>query len=225
MAPAAVPFRFRLDIRRSTHQSEGMKKAILIVASVVTAATACDRGVPKGEAAPQPTTVKHVVDSVLPMDVAMDRFRAGLARPMALRGTITSRDALVDEVMRAIEQSDTLAFERIAVNRAEWVWLYYPDDKLSKPPYELPPNLAWFQLQETNRKGVLRALRELGGHRIDVKGYTCDVQPTVEGENTVWTGCRVTLSRDGGEEVTIRLFGAILERGGIFEVLSYDNDF
>lgn len=202
-----------------------MKKSILIVASIVATVAACDSAVPKSEAAPQPETVKHVVDSVIPMDVAMDRFRAGLEEPSKLRGNLTSRDALVKEFVRALEESDTMALEQIAVNRAEWAWLYYPTNALFKPPYELPPALAWFQLQQADRKGALRALRELGGHRIDVKGYVCDPEPTLEGDNKVWTGCRVTLSRDGADPVTIRLFGAILERGGVFEILSYDNDF
>ena len=108
---------------------------------------------------------------------------------------------------------------------AEWSWLYYPYDKLSKPPYELPPGMAWLQLQETNRKGVLRALRELGGHEIDFRGYTCDPEPEVEGDNRIWTGCRITLARDGTDPVTLPLFGAILERDGRFKILSYKNDF
>lgn len=202
-----------------------MMKSLRIALPLVFLLAACENAVPKSEAATQPETVKHVVDSVIPIDVALDRFRAGMKEPSALRGTVTSRDSLVAQVMEALQASDTMAFEKLAVNRAEWAWLYYPYDKLSKPPYELPPNLAWFQRQESNRKGVFRALRELGGHRIGLQGYTCDPEPTLEGDNKLWTGCRVTLSRDGAEPVTIRLFGAILERGGVFEILSYANDF
>ena len=96
---------------------------------------------------------------------------------------------------------------------------------LAKPPYELPPALAWFQLQETNRKGALRALRELGGHELDYRGYTCGPEPSVEADNRVWTGCLVTVGRDGDAPIPLKLFGAILERDGRFAVLSYDNDF
>ena len=202
-----------------------MTKSSVFTLFLLATLAACDQAVSKGEAAPQPETVKHVVDSVIPMDVALARFRTGMEEPVALRGNVTSRDTLVARLMQALQVSDTLAFERLAVNRAEWAWLYYPTNVQSKPPYELPPALAWFQLQETNRKGVLRALRELGGHDIDLRGYGCNDEPTVEGENRIWAGCRVTLSRDGAEPVTIKLFGAILERGGVFEVLSYDNDF
>jgi hypothetical protein len=165
-----------------------------------------------------------VIDSVLPMDVALGRFRKELPQPDSLRG-VGNRDTLVLGVIQALRSSDTLAFERLAVNRAEWAWLFYPTNVQAKPPYELPPGLAWFQLQEANRKGVFRALRELGGHTLDYRGYRCDPNPTIEGDNRLWTGCVVTLGRDGAAPVTLRLFGAILERGGRFAILSYANDF
>jgi len=111
------------------------------------------------------------------------------------------------------------------VDMAEWAWLYYPYNKLSRPPYELPPGIAWLQLQETNRKGVLRALRELGGHDIDFQDYACDRKPAMEGVNRIWSGCTITLSRDGAAPVTLPLFGAIMERDGRFKILSYQNDF
>lgn len=167
----------------------------------------------------------QVVDSVLPMEVALDRFRADLEEAAALTSGAGTRDALVQDVIDALEANDTTAFEKLAVSRAEWAWLYFPTSPVAHPPYELPPGLAWLQLQEGNRKGVLRALRELGGHDVDYKGYTCDPEPKQEGDNTLWTGCRVTLSRDHGEVVTIGLFGAILERDGRFAVLSFANDF
>ena len=164
------------------------------------------------------------MDSVIPIAEALDRFRADLREPTGLHGP-ESRDALVRELIDALRESDTLALEHIAVTRAEWAWLYYPTNELSRSPYELPPALAWFQLQETNRKGALRALREFGGRTLRYDGYQCAADPTVEGENRIWTRCTVSLGRDGEAPVTFRLFAAILERDGNFAFLSYANDF
>ncbi len=166
-----------------------------------------------------------VVDSVLPMDVALDRFRADLPEARTLKSGAATRDGLVRGVVDALAASDTSAFETLAVGRAEWAWLYFPSSSVARPPYELPPALAWFQLQERNRRGVLRALRELGGHALDYRGYTCDPEPTDEGANRLWTQCVVTIGRDGQSPVTLRLFGAILERDARYAVLSYTNDF
>jgi hypothetical protein len=165
-----------------------------------------------------------VVDSVIPIAVALERFRADLPPPAVLQSGAPTRDALVRQVVEALEAADTAAFEPLAVNRAEWAWLFYPTSALAQPPYELPPALAWFQRQEQSRKGVLRALREFEGHALEYGGYSCDPDPTIEATNRSWTGCRVTLSRDGGEPLTLRLFGGILERDGRFAILSYAND-
>lgn len=171
------------------------------------------------------TVAGNVTDSVLPMDVMLDRFRHDLPRPAELHGGLANRDSLVRRVIAALETSDTLAFEHLAVNQGEWAWLYFPSNVLSRPPYELPPGLAWFQLQETNRQGVFRALREFGGHQLDYRGYRCNTEPTIEDANRIWAGCTVTLGRDGAPPAPVRLFGAVLERRGRFLILSYTNDF
>jgi len=176
-----------------------------------------------GETAPE--AARGVVDSVLPMPVMMERFRTGLPEPTRLAGGEDSRDALVERVVRALAEADTAAFEGFTVGLSEWAWLYYATSAQARPPYELPPGLAWVQLQENNRKGVLRALERLGGKALDYRGYACDAEPTVEGENQVWIGCLVTLGVDGGEPTPLRLFSALLERDGLLKVLSFANDF
>jgi hypothetical protein len=189
---------------------------------------ACGGDVDEGdaEAAPEVATdaPAGVIDSILPMDAAIRRFRADVAEPAALDGPRT-RDALVEQVVEALRANDTLAFVELAVDRAEWAWLYYPTALVAQPPYELPPGLAWFQLQEGNRKGVFRALREYGGTALTYDGYTCGPEPGVEGENRIWTGCRVVVGRPGETPHPIRLFASLIERAGHFAVLSYDNDF
>lgn len=226
----------KLKNRRAHYLTISM--AVLALAPMV---GACDTAVPGRAATPaadrstpaaavgRTNTVAAprtgVVDSVLPMPVMLARFREGLPRPNALRSGVDSRDALVERVVVALQRSDTMAFEKLGVNRAEFAWLYFPTSINAFPPYELPPALAWFQLQEANRKGVLRALRELGGRALDYRGYTCADEPKVEDRNRLWTGCTVTLAVDGGPPTPIKLFSAVLERDARFAVLSYANDF
>ena len=177
-------------------------------------------------AAAEPPAARGVVDSLVPIPVALERFREGLEEPTGLRSPYTSRDALVAAYVDILERADTLALEEIAVSRAEYAWLYYPSSIVSRPPYELPPELAWFQLQGENRIGALRALRDLGGRPLEYRGYECLPEPTVEGENRVWAGCVMTVRRNGEPgPAPIKLFGSILERGGRFAILSFANDF
>jgi hypothetical protein len=207
-------------------------KRTILMGAMILAVCGCDRSASPARAAevPPPTAVaaqtsQGVVDSVFPMPVMLDRFRKGIEQPAAMTSGAQTRDELVGSMMRALQASDTTAFEKLAVSLPEWAWLYFPSSPMAQPPYELPPALAWFRAQEGNRKGVFRALRELGGHALVLQGYVCNPKPIVAGDNREWVGCTVTLSRDGGAPVTIALFGSILERDGRFAFLSYVNDF
>lgn len=201
----------------------------LTVLGLCCVAAACNERLAAASAANARSDAPHVaagvVDSSLPMPALLERFRRGVPRVEALRGSVTTRDELVRRVVAAIAQRDTATITAATVDLAEYAWLYFPTTRVAQPPYEVPPALAWFQVQEKNRRGALRAMRELGGHRVVLRGYHCDEMPTIEAENRVWTGCAVTISRDGETRAELELFGAILERGGRFEVLSYQNDF
>ena len=166
-----------------------------------------------------------VVDSVLPMEVMVMRFRAGLDEPTRLGHGADSRDELVERVVAALQAADTAALEAVAVDRAEFAWLYFPSSSFARPPYELPPALSWFRIQERNRAAVLRALHELGGRPLRLDGYTCSPEPLVEGENRIWTGCSLRIMPESGAAVSLPLFGSILERDGRFAVLGYADDF
>jgi hypothetical protein len=166
-----------------------------------------------------------VVDSVFPMDVMLARFREGVAQPEALGAGAANRDSLVARAIRALAAQDTSAFQALSIDLPVFAWLYFPTTATASAPYELPPGLAWLQLEEENRKGLFRALRELGGHDVAYGGHECDPTPASEGDNRIWTRCTVTIRVDGGEPRTARLFSSILERDGHFVVLSWANDF
>jgi hypothetical protein len=91
-----------------------------------------------------------VIDSILPMEEHLRRFRDGIPEVTALAGGATSRDTLVAQFMRAVEARDTAFFRGALLSRAEFGWLYAPNHKYAKPPYELPTGLFWFQLQQSS---------------------------------------------------------------------------
>lgn len=198
--------------------------AALILALALAVGCCAPWDAPRGggtSARPSPS----VIDSVFPIDVMLDRFRVDIPEARELSSGASSRDSLVERVVRALVGADTLAFEELTVDLSEWAWLYYPTSAQALPPYELPPGMAWLQVQQNNRTGVLRALQRLEGQALEYQGYSCDPDPTVEGENTIWVGCLVTLARADQGPTAIRLFSSILERNGQFAVLSYANDF
>jgi hypothetical protein len=162
------------------------------------------------------------VDSIVPRDVALQRFQATARRVDALSGGAPSRDLLVHAFVRALETRDTAALRSLALDRNEFAYLYYPTAPQGLPPYDLTPELLWFMLQTGSDKGLGRALESRGGRPLPLRSYRCDSIPSREGANTVWGPCAVRYRR-AGKPVEERLFGLIIERGGTFKFVSYTN--
>ena len=203
-----------------------MTRAALI-ATVALLAAACNRDRPAAtETAIDSAshTAQHV-DSVVPREVSIERFRQGTRQVTSFTGGAKSRDALVKAWVKAIEAADTVALKKMLINRDEFAWLYYPTASQGLPPYDLTPSLLWFMTDGQTTKGLRRLLEERAGKPLHFIGYSCDPKPTAEGENTVWGPCEIRQLRAPGDTVQERLFGLMVERGGEWKFLSYKGRF
>ena len=196
--------------------------ATLLTAAAVltTCRTAPDRAATGREAA---TPSAGVVDSAIPREEALRRFRNGLQPLDTLTGGAESRDALVRQFVTALEQGDTSALGRLVMTRQEFAWIYYPENPQGLPPYDLSPDLLWFMLENRGTIGLAHLVRERMGSRLSYVRYQCDSLPSVEGENRVWGPCTVARRQGDGKLVMERLFGLILERRGRFKFVNYAN--
>lgn len=162
------------------------------------------------------------VDSAVPRAVALERFQRASEPAAALSGGASSRDELVRRFARAVEARDTAALRRLVLSRGEFAYLYYPTSRQGLPPYELSPDLMWFMIVERSDRGM-SALLAQAGRSLNVKGYRCIGESTVEGRNRLWGPCLVRQIEAAGDTVEARLFGPILEREGRYKFLSYSN--
>ena len=165
-----------------------------------------------------------VIDSIVPWDTALARFRTGLDTVEALEGGAASRDDLIRLFVDRLEAADTAALAALTLSRAEFAWLYYPTIPEAHPPYDLAPGLMWFMLEGNSAKGLRRALEEYGGEPLAFAGYRCEGEPRMHDANRVHPLCIVRhLAAPGGDTLEIRLFGPILEREGRFKFVSLTN--
>ncbi|MBP2648266.1 MAG: hypothetical protein H6Q77_1890 [Gemmatimonadetes bacterium] len=199
-----------------------MTRTTLMCLAVLLAACGRDRATASFPAADAstPGNPQHV-DSVVPRDVAIERFRQGTQPVSGFTGGASSRDALVKAWVKAIETADTAALTQMLISRDEFAWVYYPTASQGLPPYDLSPSLLWFMVDGQTSKGLRRLLEERAGKPMHVIGYACDPKPTTEGENHLWGPCELKQVRAAGDTIRERLFGLIVERGGQWKFLSY----
>lgn len=192
---------------------------------------ACDRSAPRPAGSSSPAAASSLaaqsrltrVDSFIPREVALERFRKSGRKVTQLAHAAVSRDELVREFVRALERRDTTTLRQLIISRDEFAWLYYSTSKQGLPPYSLNPDLMWFMQVEQSNSGMTRALNQLGGKHLSYAGYRCEGSSTTEGENTLWGPCTVRLVQAPGDTAEGRLFGPILRREGKYKFLSYAN--
>ena len=202
----------------------GFVRAAALVAAMALAACGGETASAKAPEASTAAAPATVVDSVHSMDEELRRFTAGLGpAPAELAGGQGTADALARRWLAALAAGDTAALGRMHVSRAEFAWLYWKGSHLSKPPYEMPPGLLWFQVEGESNAGITRALAAYGGKRLAFRSMACG-NHRVDGPGRIHQGCDVTFRVDGKTE-TRRLFGNLLERGGQVKFLSYANEF
>jgi hypothetical protein len=183
--------------------------------------TACGGDLRNANPAPPAST--SAIDSAVPREVALERFRAGLPPVTALRGGEPSREQLVQRFVTAIEQRDTVALSGMTLSKAEFAWLYYPTAREANPPYSLSPDLMWFTHTGRSEKGINAVLATHGGRSLGYLDHHCADEPRVEGENRLWGFCLVRRIEAAKDTVEENLFGLIIERGGAFKFVNYAN--
>ncbi len=191
-------------------------RAVLVIGAGILAG--CENG--EGRST---TAAARVVDSFIPRDSSIQRFRKGLEPVTRLESGYGSRDSLVAAYVAALARRDTAALASMAVSRAEFAYLYYPTAAQGLPPYDLEPGLMWYLLQQRSERGIRRALAVYGGQRLELLGHDCGPEASREGKNTVAGPCVLHLRDQGGKAISVRLLTQILERGGRYKVLSYAN--
>jgi len=164
-------------------------------------------------------------DSLPYIESELVAFRSGLPPVDTLTNGSASRDELVGRFIRALQEADTAAFAHMAMSRQEFAWLYYPHSRNVAPPYELPPDVVWMNLQNRSSRGLSRVLQRYAGEPLPGLSYDCREEPVMEGPNRFWHGCELVREVTPGDTVRERAFGSIWELGGRFKLVSFGNEY
>jgi hypothetical protein len=176
------------------------------------------------ELGPDPS-LASVVDSLLPIEEELRRFRERIPPLDALQVGWESPEALVAVLIQRLESADTLGIAELALNRAEFAYLYYPHSVYTEPPYELSPALVWFQLQNRSSRGLARLLQRYAGETLFTVGHHCPDEGEAFGEGWLWHGCRVIAELPSGERVEEQIFGSIFRFGDLYKFVGFSNEY
>jgi hypothetical protein len=191
-------------------------EVVLALCAVAIVASTCT-----GRDAENSAPVAKATPSVAVPTIAsqLATFRSGMTPPGSLAGP-SSRDSLVRLFERALAKRDTVALQHLQITREEFAFLYYPDSKMGRPPYELDPDVMWMQIQSQSDRGLRRLVAKYGGGKIRIRGLEC-LAP--EPQNAVLLHqCGVRTSAVVGSAPG-QLFGSIIEREGRFKFVGYAN--
>ncbi|WP_434478162.1 hypothetical protein [Gemmatimonas sp.] len=207
-----------------------MSARFVIVAALLL--TACSTPAEDPAAAAARAQAAHVqaviaaggtVDSILPIAVHLERFRAGLPRADTLASASPSIEALAQRLAAALQSRDTVAMNAMVLSRAEFAYLFYPESAMSKPPYEAPPELLWGQILASSDDGAGKLLARFGGTPVRIRALRCPDAPEQEGANRLHKRCEAELTAPGVTSLKGNVFGTILERNGQFKFVGFAN--
>jgi hypothetical protein len=169
----------------------------------------------------------YVIDSILPVEEELRRFRQdiGGAPVKRLANGSASRNELVRRFMAALSLRDSADLVRMALQPREFADLVYPESPYTHPPYHQSPALLWYQIENGSSTGFTRLMRRLGGQLLRYVDSRCDAKPDRQGHNSIWTNCFVRVVGPAGDTTSRRLFGSLIERDGMFKIVSYRNEF
>ncbi len=167
-----------------------------------------------------------VIDSLVPMEELLARFRRSTIPVDTLAGGTGSIDSLAESIFAAVAQRDSIALAGLRVSTSEFAWLLAGNHVYTRTPYDLDPALLWLQISAGSDKGQRRLLERLGGKPLSLISTICRTDTLQFTGNAVkaWSDCQVRW-QDGPAESTGRLFGTVVERDGRFKVLGYGNDY
>lgn len=198
--------------------------ALILVAALSAGCQPADTTTAEATATASASSPVSVVDSIIPIPIALDRFRAGLPRVDTLSRASDSRESLVQRFANALAEADSTDLAAMSMSIEEFAWLYYPESEFTRPPYELSPEHVFLLIDQNSRKGLVRMLRRSVGTTVEYAGHACMPEPKQRAHDRLWEGCTVRFRNADGSEESLKLFGDIWERDGRFKLVSYANE-
>ncbi len=134
-------------------------------------------------------------------------------------------DGLAAEALKALASGDTTALLGLLVSEQEFQKYLYPEFGLHYPAARdtsaQARQFVWEQHSLNAMKALRKAMRELGGRRMELVRVEFREGGRRFDSYTMYEGTEVTVRLENGEVAGLLAFGAIVEMDGVYKFLSY----
>lgn len=142
---------------------------------------------------------------------------------VGLEPTFATVDELVAATVAALEARDLDRLRQLAVTREEFRDLVWPGLDASRPGRNLTWEFVWSQHEMRHERGLRRALDEVGGRRLDVRGISFQ-GVTEHGAYRLHRSSALQVAAADGSVATVRVFASVIEAEGRFKIYSFITD-
>lgn len=149
--------------------------------------------------------------------------------PAPLANGLSSVNALLTAVLEGVRRNDTTSLKNLLITRDEYLAIIYPElGKHWAGARDMRREIKealWINHAGNAMKGLRRALRDLGGRELKLEKVEFADGTKEYASYTVYEGTIVTVKDREGREHKIGAIGSIVEKDGVFKLLSYrDSD-
>ena len=138
-----------------------------------------------------------------------------------LHQTFPSPAALGHAVLAALADEDADYLASLALSELEFRTVVWPELPSSRPERGLPFEYVWGDLHQKSTNGLRRLVARHGGRRYTLRAAAFRGETTPYETYRVHREAVLDLLDEEGTELTLPLFGSILERDGEFKLFSY----
>ena len=138
-----------------------------------------------------------------------------------LQHTFLSPAALSEAVLSALAAHDVDTLKSLALSETEFRTAVWPDLPSSRPERGVPFDYAWGDLHQKSSNALRRLATRHGGKRYELVGVRFAGETSPYRTYQVHRETILNLRDEQGNELSLALFGSILERDGEFKLFSF----
>lgn len=148
----------------------------------------------------------------------------GNDREPALSSTFDSKEALARAVLEAFAEEDVETLKRLPLSKDEFRLYVWPRLPASRPERGVPLEYAWGELDQKSRSAVASSFSRYKGRRLELVSVRFQGEVTDYGSFRVHRQTRLRVRDESGDELTLALFGSVMEWSGRYKLWSYVTD-